>query len=101
MKKTITIDVAHQLGRDEALRRARERAVQLKSDYGHWLQATEEVWSHDRGEFKVGAAGQTIRATLCSDEASLRLTVELPFVLALLSGPMQAFFQNEGARLVA
>jgi hypothetical protein len=101
MKKTITIDVAHQLGRDEALRRARERAAQLKADYGHWLQKTEEVWSDNRGEFKVGAVGQTIRATLCSDEKSLRLTVELPFVLALLANPIQAFFQKEGTRLVA
>jgi hypothetical protein len=101
MKKAVTVEVAHRLGRDEALRRARERAEQLRTEYGHWVQATEEVWLDDRGEFKVGALGQTIRATVCSDHESLRLTIELPLLLALLANPIQAFFQTEGTRLVA
>jgi hypothetical protein len=96
----ITITIPHQLPREEAKRRIREGLGQSRQQFGSLLGPVEERWDGDNVDLKISAAGQVLtgRATVGDQEA--RVTIALPWMLAMLAGTIRRGIEQQGRLLL-
>ncbi len=85
MGKTVSVDVPHKLGVAEAKRRIQTGMAALQEKFGHHLAALDIVWTDDRANFTIGVMGQTIHGALEVFADCVRVSVELPWALALIA----------------
>ncbi len=100
MQRPINVDLPHKLGRDEARRRI---AGNIDSLAGHIPGGTAEVnsrWEGDTLHLDVGAMGQSITAEIAVDEKVVHCKFELPGMLAMFAGPIEAFLRRKGGDLL-
>lgn len=89
MSKSIVVTLPHDLGAEAAKKRIAERIDVLRRDYVDKLAYSEINWTGDRADLRVVAFGQTTTAQLDVMADSLRIEVQLPWILAALSNKIQ------------
>lgn len=89
MANSIVITVPHKLGVQEAKRRIAESIEKLRRDYIDKLASSEVVWSGDSANLRVVALGQSVTGQITVFNDSLRIEVQLPLILAALTGKIQ------------
>jgi hypothetical protein len=98
---TTHIDLAHNLGRDEARRRMKARIGELP---GHMPGGAAEVrssWPEDyRMALDVAALGQSVSALLDVEENRIRISLELPPMLRFAAGAIETAIQRKGRDLL-
>jgi putative polyhydroxyalkanoate system protein len=99
--KNLTVSIPHRLTRAEVKQRIQDEAAKLRREYGSVLTEVRENWNGDRLDFLVSAMGQSITGFLVIEEQAVQLEVELPWMLAMLAGPVKDRVQQEGRRLLA
>ena len=100
MQRPINVDLPHKLGRDEARRRI---AGNIDSLAGHIPGGAAQVDSHWVGDtlnLNVHAMGQEVKAEIAVDEKVVHCTIDLPGMLALFAGPIEAFLKRKGDDLL-
>jgi putative polyhydroxyalkanoate system protein len=100
MTKPLIVSIPHSLGRAEAERRLRAGVGQLKTQFGDKIATVEEQWQGDRMSFRVGAMGQTIDGHLDVLEDSVRVEVQLPWILSVIADKARGFIQKQGQLLL-
>jgi hypothetical protein len=100
MAKPLIVSIPHNLGRAEAARRLQTGMQQMKSQFGDKIASVEETWTGDRMDFKVGALGQTIDGNLEVLEDSVRVEVQLPWILAVVAEKAKQFINKQGALML-
>jgi hypothetical protein len=100
MSKPLIVSIPHNHGKTEATRRLREGLGQLKGQFGDKLASIEETWSGDRMSFKVGAMGQNITGHLDVMEDSVRVEVNLPWILSVVADKAKAMIQKQGTLML-
>lgn len=99
MSQPLTVDVPHSLGAAEARRRIEANLHRL----GEKLPAGATVtpaWEGDRLKLDLTLLGQKAAATLDIFEAMVRITVELPPVLAFFRQAIEAGLRQSGGALL-
>lgn len=91
MSNTITLTVPHTLGVDEAKRRISARLAKLQHDYVNKVGSSDVSWAGDIALVKVSFLAQTATAHVNVQAGSVRVDIELPWVLSALSGKIQQF----------
>lgn len=91
MSNTITLTVPHTLGVEEAKRRIAARLAKLQHDYVNKIGSSDVAWNGDVALIKVSALGQKATAQVSVLASSVRVDIELPWVLSALSGKIQQF----------
>jgi hypothetical protein len=100
MSKPVIVNLPHDLGRDEAHRRLKEGFGRIREQIaGHALNF-EEHWEGERLHFKAGALGQKVSGRVDIFESSVRIEVDLPWILASLAHKVQGRLQKEGTLLL-
>jgi hypothetical protein len=94
MSNAIVITVPHRLGSEEAKRRISERIELLRRDYIDKLAYSEANWNGDTANLRVVAFGQTATAQLYVMNDALRIEVQLPWILAALTGKVQGVLKT-------
>jgi len=89
MAKSIIVTLPHTLGPNEAKRRIAERIDLLRNAYVDKIAYSEAVWTEDRADLRVVAFGQTATAQVFVLQETVRVEVQLPWILATLSGSIQ------------
>ena len=82
MNETVTIIVAHRLGKDEAVRRLKEGLANANGRLGSMIAIDDENWQGDTVRFRMRAVGQSAAASIEVLEDALRVDVSLPWLLA-------------------
>jgi len=82
MNETVTIIVAHRLGKDEAVRRLKEGLANANGRLGSMIAIDDESWQGDTLRFRMRALGQSAAASIEVLEDALRVDVSLPWLLA-------------------
>ncbi len=100
MSKPLIVSIPHHLGKDEALRRLKEGIVQLKTSYGSKFSVLEDKWSGDRLDFRVAALGQGASGSLDVADDLVVVSVQLPWLLAVLAEKAKTLIQKEGTLLL-
>jgi hypothetical protein len=79
---TVTVIIAHRLGKVEAVRRIKESFARTRGHLGPMIAMEQENWEGDTLRFRMRALGQTAAASIEVLEDALRLEVSLPWLLA-------------------
>jgi hypothetical protein len=94
MANTITVTVPHDLGVETAKKRLAERIEALQREYVDKIARSEVTWSGDVATIRVAALGQTATAEMKVLADMVRIEVQLPWLLAKLSGTLQGFISH-------
>ena len=100
MTKPLIVSIPHSLGKAEAARRLRDGVGQLKTQFGDKIATVEEQWAGDRMSFRVGAMGQTVAGHLDVAEDSVRVEVQLPWMLAMVADKAKSLIQKQGTLML-
>jgi hypothetical protein len=84
MGKPVSVDVPHKLGAAEAERRVRNGFGMMQDKLGDKLSAINVVWGQGRADLTITAMNQTLRGTLEFLPEAVRVTVDLPWLLAAI-----------------
>jgi hypothetical protein len=99
--KTIDVSIPHRLGRDEARTRLQGGAERLRSQLGAGQVAqVEQTWTGHHADFKLSAMGQSIAGRVDVEDAAVKLSVEVPWVLALIADKVRGKIETEGRKLL-
>ena len=89
MSNAIVVTVPHNLGAEAAKKRVAERIEQMRREYVDKVARSEVNWSGDTANLQVSALGQTASAKIDVLNDSLRIEVQLPWILAALSNKVR------------
>jgi putative polyhydroxyalkanoate system protein len=103
MQKTITVNIPHNLGKDEARRRLESGFAnmrqQLTGGMGGVL-SLQERWEGDRLHFDGGGLGQKLSGRLDVLADSVKIELDLPTMLAMIADRISGALQKEGQKLL-
>jgi hypothetical protein len=95
MSNSIVITLPHRLGAEEAKRRITRGIELLRRDYIEKLAYSEVNWNgDDTANLRVVAFGQTATAQLYVMNDAVRIEVQLPWILAALTGKIQGVLKS-------
>ncbi|MGH6795001.1 MAG: polyhydroxyalkanoic acid system family protein [Methylocella sp.] len=94
MSNSIVITLPHRLGSEEAKRRIAGGIELLRRDYLDKLAYSEANWNGDTANLRVVAFGQAVTAQVYVMNDSVRVEVQLPWILAALTGKIQGVLKN-------
>ncbi|WP_265569805.1 polyhydroxyalkanoic acid system family protein [Sphingomicrobium nitratireducens] len=100
MQRPIEVDLPHQLGRDEAKRRISGNMHTLSDHIPGGVADVKADWEGDRLKLVVGAMGQEVNALIDVQEKNVHCRIELPGMLALFAGPIEAMLRSRGDDLL-
>src|SRR3954468_6393744 len=98
--KTIDVAIPHQLGRAQARSRLQAGAERLRAQFGGQAANVQETWTGDRCEFKFSAMGQSLTGRLDVEDAAVKLSVDLPWMLAMIADKIRGRIEQEGRKLL-
>ena len=84
MAKTISVDVAHKLGIDEAMRRVRVGIGFMQEKFGDKLSAFDVTWGEARADLSITAMGHTLHGAMEFLPEAVRVSLDLPWIFAAL-----------------
>jgi len=87
----------HTLGVAEAKRRVQDQIERLRTEYVDKIGQSQINWTGDQARIDVSALGQAASATIDVLPDSLRIEVQLPWVLAALSSKVQGFLTSNAS----
>ena len=102
MSNAITVTVPHNLGVEAAKARVSEQLAKMQHDYVDKVAHSEVAWAGDIATVRVAALGQTATAQITVLKDLLRVDIQLPWLLAVLSGKVQQIISrnaNEALRI--
>jgi hypothetical protein len=94
MSKTIAIILPHDLGIAEAKRRVDSQIERLRAQYVDKIAHSTVDWTDDQAKVFVAALGQSATGLISVFADSIRIEVELPWMLAALSGKIEGLLQS-------
>ena len=97
MSNTITVTIPHRLGLEDARARARARLEKMQHDYVDKIAHSEINWSGDVAHIRVDALGHTATAQVSIFADHARVDVQLPWLLAALSGTLQQLIHHNAS----
>jgi len=100
MPEPLIVNIPHRLGKTEALRRIKDGVGRARSEFARLISIEEETWSGDRLTFRVSALGQRAAGFIDVNEASVRLEVTLPWLLAHFAHAVQRVVGQKGQLLL-
>jgi putative polyhydroxyalkanoate system protein len=98
--KTITVSIPSRLGQAETKRRLEEGMRHLRTQYAGKIASVEETWTGDRMDFKVGALGQSLTGRLDVQAESVKVEIDLPWLLAAFADKIKAEIEQRGRKLL-
>lgn len=100
MSETVTVLIAHRLGKAEAIRRLKDGLARTSGQVGPMIAMEQETWDGDTLRVRMRALGQTAEARIDVLEDALRVEVSLPWLLAKAAKRLLPMMRNEVALLL-
>lgn len=96
MAEPVVVTIPHKLGKEEAIRRLKNGFGNVRSTLGENFVVLTDNWAGDHLDFRASLLGQTTIGTVDVAESSVRLEVQLPWILAMLANKAKAIVQKQG-----
>ena len=100
MSQPLTVNIPHQLGREEAKRRVDEGIARFTQQVGGAATNFHKTWSQDRLNFSANVMGQAISGGMDVLDDVVRIELVLPGILGLMAGKIKGKLQKEGQLLL-
>ena len=99
-QKTIDVSIPHRLGRAEARSRLQSGAERLRSQFGGQAANVQETWNGDHADFRFSAMGQSITGRLDVLDDTIKLSVDVPWIFAMIADKIRGRIEQEGRKLL-
>lgn len=90
------VTIPHQLGRLEAKHRIQTHVTHARRQHGALLGQVREHWDGDMMDFDASVAGTKVSGQLYVEEEAVRVEIDLPWILAMLSNALRQQLEKEG-----
>jgi putative polyhydroxyalkanoate system protein len=100
MKKPVIVTLPHQHTKAEAVRRIREGIDRFRPQIASYTQSMEDQWQGDDLHFKVVALAQTVSGRIHVMDDSVRVEVDLPWVLAAIAEKVRGQIEKRGSQIL-
>jgi hypothetical protein len=98
--KTVVVTIPSRLGAAETKRRLQDGVRALRTQYANQIASLEETWTDDRMAFKVNALGQSLTGRLDVQAESVRVEIDLPWLLASFANKVKGEIERRGRILL-
>lgn len=85
MGQTVTVDVPHKLGAEEAQRRVQAGVEALRHKYAEHFSALHIEWKDLRADIALTVMGHSLTGALDFLPDRVRVSLELPWLLAMIA----------------
>ncbi|MGC2409586.1 MAG: polyhydroxyalkanoic acid system family protein [Methyloceanibacter sp.] len=96
MAEPVVVTIPHKLGKEEAIRRLKNGFGNVRSTFGEKFVVLTDDWKGDHLDFRASLLGQTTTGTVDVGQSSVRLEVQLPWILAMLANKAKSIVQKQG-----
>lgn len=100
MNETVSVIVAHRLGKADALRRLKEGLARTNGQLGAMVTMEQESWQGDTLHFRMRALGQSAAGSIEVLDDALRIEVSVPWLLAKAAKGLLPLLRKETAHLL-
>jgi hypothetical protein len=100
MSKTIELSIPHKLSQDEARTRLQNGIADFRRQYGGKLANVEEQWTGNHLDFKFSVMAQRATGRVDVDPDKVKLSIDLPWMLAALAQKIRPQVEQEGRKLL-
>jgi hypothetical protein len=90
----------HKLTQDEARRRIQAGIVDVKQQFVGKLTQVEDRWTDNHLEFRFAALGQPITGRVDVLPESVNVSIDLPWLLAMLADRIKPEVERQGRKLL-
>jgi hypothetical protein len=97
----LTVNVPHQLGTEEAVRRINAAIEAAKVEHGKKLGNFDGQWSNSTYQCSVSVMSVKVQATVAVEPAVVNVRVELPLMAMMFKGVIEKRLGEELAKLLA
>lgn len=96
------VTLPHTLGKDEVRRRMHKHASEIGSFFPAGLASVTTDWpSEDRMSINAQVMGQSIPGGVEVRENEVVIEMDLPLMLSVMKGPLEAAVKQQAGRLLA
>ena len=96
----LTMETSHELARDEAIRRLKEKFSDARDTYGSQITDLDEQWNDGTLSFRFKAAGMSIAGTLVVEDSAVKLDTQLPMAAMMFKGMIEGRIREELGELL-
>lgn len=96
----LTMNIPHNLPKEEALKRIKGLLSKLKSEQGDMVSNVKEEWNNDGGNFAFTAKGFDLSGTIQVNENSIDIDAKVPFAVSLFSGRIKSIISEQADELL-
>lgn len=100
MNKPITVDLPHNLGKEEARRRIHGGIGSLGDHIPGGAAGVRSTWEGDRLNLDVKAMGQEVTARIDVQEKIVRVEMVLPPMLSFFGNQIEKLLKKQGGNLL-
>ena len=100
MSEPLVVVIPHRLGQAEAQSRIKAGIGRARGEFAKLLTIEDERWDDNRLTFSARALGQRAFGTIDVGEASVRLEVTLPWLLAKFAAAAQRVIGQKGTLML-
>jgi hypothetical protein len=97
----LTMESSHALGREEALRRLKEKIGRVKDTYQSRVSDLYDEWKDDTLSFGFKAVGMEFAGTVTVEPSAVKLNTNLPFAAMMFKGVIEQKIREELGDLLA
>ena len=96
----ISLAVAHDLGREEALRKLQSESDMLKRTFGDSVSDLQENWNESELDFSLVAYGMTVSGDVMVDAAEVVTNIKLPMAALMFKGTIESRIRERLEKLL-
>lgn len=96
----LTMETPHELARDEAVRRLKEKFADAKDTYGSQVTDLREQWNDGTLSFSFKVVGMSIAGTVAVEDSAVKLDTELPMAAIMFKGMIEGRIREELSELL-
>jgi hypothetical protein len=95
MTKPLVVNIPHNLGKEEAVRRLKSGMSNARSSFGG-LTIVEEAWIGDHLDLNMSVLNQKASGAIDVADDHVRIEVQLPWLLAQIAEKAKGMIQKQG-----
>jgi hypothetical protein len=91
----VSVEVSHQLDRDEAVERLRQKTAAARSAFQDQISEFQEEWTDHHVQFSFRTMGMKTTGTVAVEPEMVKLILELPFAAMFFRGAIESRVRQE------
>lgn len=97
----LSMNIPHNLPKEEALSRIKGLLKQLKTDQADLVSNVKEDWNDDQGNFAFTARGFDLSGIIKVNDSSIDIDAKVPFAVSMFSGRIKSMINEKAKDILA